>query len=308
MKKAIIFITLIAVFLFTLSSCVVISDTQDQDQGGGSAISNNSTNSTLGDYDVVIESARFATDYEGKPIIIVKYKFTNNGDDDACFSWSLDAAAYQDGVGLNECYFADDSANYSMDNQTKEIKKGATLSVEVAYKLNDTTTDVEVEVSELISWNDKKVTKTFSVEGVTQDKGQGQEQGSESATPDNSSESELGNYSVVIESARLAIDYTGKPIIIVKYQFTNNGDEPACFSWTLDDAAYQDGIGLNECYFADDSANYSMDNQTKEIKKGATLSVEVAYELNDTTTDVEVEVSELISWSDKKVTKTFSIQ
>ena len=156
MKKAIIFITLFALLLLTLCSCVDTGNTQDQ--GSGSASSNSSSNSKLGDYDVIIESCRLATDYEGEPIVIVKYKFTNNGDEPACFAWSLEYDAFQDGVGLNECYFADDSANYSSDNQTKEIKRGSSLSVEVAYELNDSTTDVEIEVSELISFSDKKIT------------------------------------------------------------------------------------------------------------------------------------------------------
>ena len=78
--------------------------------------------------------------------------------------------------------------------------------------------------------------------------------------------------------------------------------------WSLNTSVFQDGIGLNECYVADDSANYSSDNQSKEIKSGASLSVEVAYELNDSVTDIEVEVSEYLSWSDKKVTKTFKIK
>ena len=162
MKKAITFITLFALILVTLCSCVDTDTTQDQ--GSGSASSNNSSNSTLGDYNVVIESCRLATDYEGEPIVIVKYKFTNNGDEPACFAWSLEYDAFQDGVGLNECYFADDSANYSSDNQTKEIKRGTSLSVEVAYELNDSTTDVEIEVSELVSFSNKKITKTFSID------------------------------------------------------------------------------------------------------------------------------------------------
>ena len=124
-------------------------------QGGGST-------SNLGDYNVIIDSCRLAEDYSGKPIIIVKYLFTNNSNEPASFMWSTDANVYQEGVGLNECYFVEDSASYSSDNQTKEIKSGVTLAVEVAYELNDTTTDIEVEVSELFSWTtSKKITKTF---------------------------------------------------------------------------------------------------------------------------------------------------
>ena len=161
MKKALSVTILLVVLMLSLCSCLETNSTQDQ--GQGSAASNTPANSTLGDYNVIIDSCRLATDYEGKPIVIVKYIFTNNDDDPACFSFAIDDAVFQNGIGLNDCYFADESAKYSSDNQMKEIKKGATLSVEVAYELNDSTTDIEVEVSELISFDDKKITKTFSI-------------------------------------------------------------------------------------------------------------------------------------------------
>ena len=132
------------------------------DQGEGSA-DPSASSSALGDYDVVILSCRLAEDYEGEPVVIVKYKFTNNASEPAAFYVTLDANVYQDSVGLNESYVLADSANYSADNQTKEIKKGASLEVEVAYELNDTTTPIEVEVGELFSFSDKKVTKTFNI-------------------------------------------------------------------------------------------------------------------------------------------------
>lgn len=119
----------------------------------------------------------------------------------------------------------------------------------------------------------------------------------------------LGNYSVDIKSCRLAQDYSGKPVVIILYVFTNvKSDEASSFSFTIDDSVYQNGVGLNGAYILSDSANYSADSQTKEIKKGASLEVEVAYELNDTTTDIEVEVKELFSFSNKTLKKTFSIQ
>ncbi len=162
MKKLLTLLTLLALLLFGLCSCL---DTDEiGDQGSESVSQNAPSDSELGDYSVVIESCRLASDYEGEPVVIVKYKFTNNSDDAVAFMWTIDAAAFQDGIGLNESYFVDDSAGYSSDNQTKKIKKGASLYVEVAYELNDTTTDVEIEVSELISFSDKKITKTFSID------------------------------------------------------------------------------------------------------------------------------------------------
>lgn len=146
-----------------------------------------------------------------------------------------------------------------------------------------------------------KVSEEQSNENVTTD--QGSDTASESKVDDS-----LGEYSVVIDSCRLAKDFQGKDIVIVKYIFTNNEDaDSTSFSSTFEDNAYQNGVGLNECYVVDDDANYSNDNQMKEIKKGASLDVEVAYELNDNTTDVEIEVKELFSFSDKTLTKTFKI-
>lgn len=133
-----------------------------------------------------------------------------------------------------------------------------------------------------------------------------EDQGSDAATKEENKPN-LGDYSVEIKSSRLAENYQGKAVLIVKYGFTNHADSAKSFMVAIDEVAYQDGIGLNESYILADSANYSNDNQMKEIKPGATLDVEVAYELNDETTDVEIEVSEYFSFNDKKITKTFKI-
>ena len=140
-----------------------------------------------------------------------------------------------------------------------------------------------------------------SGESSTKEQGKGKtENAAESAT-------ELGDYNVEIKSCRLAKDYEGKAVAIITYGFTNNADDPASFMFAFEHQVYHNGLGLNEAYVLAENANYAEENQTKEIKKGATLDVEVAYELNDTTTDLEVEVKELISFSDDMVKKTFSI-
>ena len=133
---------------------------QEQDAADTTAVDD----SALGEYSIVIDSCRLATDYEGKPVVIVKYVFTNVSDEDAIsFSVAIDDNVYQNGIGLNSSYVVDDSADYSIDNQSKEIKAGASLDVEVAYELNDTTTPIEVEVKEWISFDDKTITKTFTI-------------------------------------------------------------------------------------------------------------------------------------------------
>ena len=141
---------------------VASSESESESQGDGE-VEKNENKSNLGSYAVEIKSCRLAKDYEGKDVVIVTYNFTNNDDDSVAFYIAFNDAVYQNGVGLNEAYLLDDSANYSSDNQMKEIKKGASLDVEIAYTLNDTITDIEVEVKELISFNNKVISKTFKI-------------------------------------------------------------------------------------------------------------------------------------------------
>ena len=176
--KIVLVILLVASF-FVFAAGSGESGTSDQGNGSVSADNKNQNsdqgkdtvapteqNDKIGKYSVVIDSCRLAKDYDGADVIIVKYKFTNvSNDDPTAFYVAFEDAAYQNGIELNEAYFLDDSANYDSENQTKAIKKGATLDVEVAYKLNDATTDVEIEVEEFLSFNDAKLVKKFSIAG-----------------------------------------------------------------------------------------------------------------------------------------------
>ncbi len=163
MKKFLsIFLSIIVVLAFAMFA-VASTDSEDSDQGSGTVDSVDADNSTLGLYQVEIMSCRLAKDYEGDAVVIVKYNFTNNAEEATSFYVTFDDAVYQNGVGLNSAYVLDDSANYNADNQTKDIKKGTSIEVEVAYELNDTTSDIEVEVEELFSFDDKKLTKTFKI-------------------------------------------------------------------------------------------------------------------------------------------------
>ena len=160
-------ISLILAVLVVCTFCVFAvgsgeSETTDQGKAGTNETSE-SSQAKLGDYGMEIKSCRLAEDYEGKPVAIITYGFTNNADEATAFMYTFDDQVYQNGVGLNKSYVVDDSANYDESNQSKEIKKGASLDVEVAYELNDTTTDLEVEVKELISFNDSVVKKTFTI-------------------------------------------------------------------------------------------------------------------------------------------------
>lgn len=171
MKKFQILLTVLLIAVFFVFAAGSSDDEKNEDQGKSSVSDSSSTTTAtepadenLGDYKVIIDSCRLAEDYSDNPVVIVKYIFTNVKDENsASFSVALQDYVYQNGVGLNRAYILDEGAAYNSDNQSKQIKKGSSIEVEVAYELNDTTTDIEVEVQEWISFNDKKITKTFSI-------------------------------------------------------------------------------------------------------------------------------------------------
>lgn len=102
-----------------------------------------------GKYDVEIVSAKVATDYQGKPAIIVTYNFTNKSDANAAFLTSVGANAFQNSV---QCAVATTMPDV-MDAQPSlaQVQPGGTLKLECAYSLQDTTNPVTVQVGPLVN-------------------------------------------------------------------------------------------------------------------------------------------------------------
>ncbi len=117
----------------------------------------------IGDYIVTIKESKVTTDFEGEKVLVVTYSFTNNHKESRAFLYSLNAKCFQNGVELGNVFTSYGIDGYSFDNQSKEIKTGVTLDVQVAYKLNDETTDVDVEISPIISFNDEVLTYQIKI-------------------------------------------------------------------------------------------------------------------------------------------------
>lgn len=114
---------------------------------------------------------------------------------------------------------------------------------------------------------------------------------------------QLGEFAVAIKGARLAKDFEGNKSIIVSMDFTNNSTEGQIFSASILNKAFQNGIQLETAVVLDLS-----NNSLKEIKPGVTLEIETAYKLDDLEQPVDIEVSNVFSFDDAKVIKTFDIQ
>lgn len=112
------------------------------------------------------------------------------------------------------------------------------------------------------------------------------------------------DYPITIDSANVGTDSLGKKVIIVTYTWTNNSDKAVSFEVALDAKAYQNGIELPVDVFMDDAESYDF----RDVKPGTTSTINVAYELADTS-EVEVEVKELFSLNDDVIaSQKFAVQ
>lgn len=162
MKK--IFVLLAATLLsFSSAGCStgVSTDTHVEESTQAST-EQTVENSTLGEYEIKINDFVLTKTYEGNDAIVVNMSFSNNSNETTSYMSSLISKAFQDGVELSMAIL-DDYSNYDADASMKEIKKGASIDVQVAYELSNTTSDVEFEVEEFLSFSDDKVEKTFKI-------------------------------------------------------------------------------------------------------------------------------------------------
>ncbi len=116
---------------------------------------------TLGDYTVSILDYELTEDYEGNPAMRVYFEFTNNGTDTVSFMFAVGATAFQNGIELGTAIVIGDDVDED-SNTLKEIKPGATITCTKIFVLSDTS-PVTVEASELLSFSDDMLTKTFDI-------------------------------------------------------------------------------------------------------------------------------------------------
>lgn len=98
-------------------------------------------------------------------------------------------------------------------------------------------------------------------------------------------------YQVTIDNARVVKTYDGGDAVCVTFTFTNDSDEAQAFGTATGVTVYQDGVEQEIAMPADSPANYG--NSLSKVKPGSSITVDGVYELANTTSPVEVEVTEL---------------
>lgn len=105
----------------------------------------------------------------------------------------------------------------------------------------------------------------------------------------------LGDYSFKITGAEITKDFEDNQVFKIIYSWTNNSEDTTSAYVAFSVKAFQNGVQLDFGYPVE-----SEDNDIKEVRPGSTLdNVEQGF-LVDELSPIELEVTELISWSDEK--------
>lgn len=164
MKKLLTFILMITLVL-CLAAC---GDQQTQEQGDKKTETTvDKTKKSDSKYVVELKDAQLLTNYEGEKVFAVFYTFTNNSEDTISATAALHVQGFQDGVQLSSGYLAENDYPAEkaacVDAEWKDVRPGATIECCQGFIL-DSTSEVEVEVTELFSFNNEVIaSKTYSV-------------------------------------------------------------------------------------------------------------------------------------------------
>lgn len=134
-----------------------------------------------------------------------------------------------------------------------------------------------------------------TVSGGTENGGSSSSENADSVQEADKSENNVGKFKVELKNSRITTNSSGEKILVVTYGFKNNASEAKSFDYTIAAKAFQDGIELGDVYTSYGIDGYSFDEQHKEVKPGNSLDVQYAYKLNDTKSDVEIELSQWLS-------------
>ena len=167
-KRLIILAVIVVAFIVIIALASGGGDSSDKSNNNGTnassqvdAENNESAEGQIGNYVCTVKKAEVCKNWEGKDSVKITYEFTNNDDDAQSFDIALTDNVYQDGVGLESTFISSDDDDWGID---VKIKPGVTKEVAKVYVLRDKTTDLEVEIGELISFDDTKITTTVKLE------------------------------------------------------------------------------------------------------------------------------------------------
>ena len=265
-------------------------------------------------------------DFEGHPILVAEFLFTNDNAEPTSFMWPISVTSFQNGIELTNEELVLEMANkdFDWDSEDKEIKDGATITVFHPIALQNETDSVEIIV-EIINTDNLTVSASTTIEynpdsdtescSADDEKQAEKEDEQEDLTEAEDKEVDLSDtisangYTVQIVNLHKTKDSNGEPMAAAEFLFTNKNEEPISFMGAISIIAFQNGIELtkDEMFLEND---YDWDSYYTEIKDGATISVFHPIPLQNEKDPVEltVDIMDFENWtSEASTTKIFDL-
>ena len=197
----------------------------------------------------------------------------------------------------NNSYEVQQAVNTALEEQKKKKKKKRLIIIAVIVGI--------IVIGAVIgsSGDDKTTSSENNTQVTVTDEGSSEVKATSADSKEN--ENVIGDYECVVKDAEICKNWEGKDAVKITYTFTNNNDEAESFDIALSDEVYQDGVQLESSFISSDDDDWGID---VKIKPGMSKDVSKVYLLRDKTTDLEVEISELISFNDDKLVTTVKLK
>ena len=105
----------------------------------------------------------------------------------------------------------------------------------------------------------------------------------------------VGDYELLYKGASIMKDREGNDALVLTLDFTNNSEETTDYFWAIYETVMQNDTELETAvvYLNEETLEAVDDSQYQNVDPGATFEVQTAYELIDTTGEVEVTFEEM---------------
>ena len=172
MKKKITAAMMVAAMSMSIMACGSSSDAPKETQAPAAteaeteapeteAADDGTINFETDKYVITYSKHEIGKDMDGNPCLLYYYTFTNNGDENTSAMASAQIQCFQNGVENELAYIDYEIPEY--ENYMKDIQPGGSIDVCEPFELQDTS-DVDIEVSDWISFDGAKDTQLITIE------------------------------------------------------------------------------------------------------------------------------------------------
>lgn len=120
-------------------------------------------------------------------------------------------------------------------------------------------------------------------------------------------EGDIDDYHVALLRIETSKDYKGDPALILTILYTNNGKDTESYMTAVSTKLFQNGVQLERAISV---SGVDTMVQMAEVRPGASVELQIAYQITDINLPVEIEFSRYIDFSKNplKIIGTFSIE